>query len=131
MRLSGCPGLLLSFLLHPVFSATTGSNLAVNNIGIRNILTAVTSKGGSSSSLTFEKMKVEEFFGTKIKKITTEGSCAILCLKEGLKMCDSFVIWDDLGTLTCTVGLGKGTSGNVEIYSLVISDESTDYSGQS
>ena len=125
MMLRGCPSFLLSFLLHPVFSANIGSNLAVYNIGNRKFLTAITSKGGSSSSRTFEKMKVEEFVGTKIKKIKTDGSCAILCLKEGLKTCDSFVIWDDIGTLTCTLGLGVGTSGNVEIYAVPLENRPT------
>ena len=92
--------------------------LSLSNVGTSNTYTAVSYKKGESSlSLTYEKTKVDTFTTKKDVKIATDSSCSILCLKEGLGSCDSFVIWDNNGVRTCRMGIGGTGDGDVEILS--------------
>ena len=92
--------------------------LSVPNVGTRNVYTAATYNEGSATFMTFQKKKVDVFTGSKDEKIATDESCAILCLKEGLENCDSFIIWEDNGELTCKMGNGGTGAGYIEIYAV-------------
>ena len=107
------------------FSITVPGVLSVSNVGSRNFYSAVTYKGGSGLSLTYEKKKADGFTVSKDKKISTDGSCAILCNKEGLDNCDSFIIWDNNGERTCRMGIGGTGAGNVEIYTVPLDKRPT------
>ena len=85
--------------------------------GNKNFISAASSKGGVTSSQSYEKAKVEYFnsiswFGPTT--IATDGSCAILCLKDG--QCDSFRITNETGVLECTLGLSATIPGDIEVY---------------
>merc|ERR1712013_431648 len=90
--------------------------------GNRNFFSAATSKGGMTYSQSYEKTRVEYFTsiswfsGLGPTTITTDGSCAILCLKDDL--CDSFRITNETGVLECTLGLSATLPGDVEVYKI-------------
>ena len=108
-----------------IFTIIVPGVLSVSNVGSRNFYKAVTYKRGSGLSLTYEKKKADGFTVSKDKKISTEGSCAILCNKEGLDNCDSFIIWDNNGERTCRMGIGGTGAGNVEIYTTTTTTSTT------
>ena len=108
-----------------IFSTFVPGALSVSNVGSRNFYSAVTYKGGSGLSLTYEKKSADAFTLSKDQKIATDGSCAILCNKEGLDSCDSFIIWDNNGERTCRMGLGGTGDGNVEIYTVPLDKRPT------
>ena len=93
--------------------------------GSRNFISAATSKGGTTYSQSYEKARVEYFteawFGQTT--ISTDGSCAILCLKDGY--CDSFRIINETGVLECSLGLSSTTSGDIEVYRIQLAASST------
>ena len=86
--------------------------------GNRNFISVVTSKGGLTSSQSYEKAKVEWFDDTWFEQttVTTDGTCAILCLKDGL--CDSLRITNKTGVLECTLGLSYMFPGDIEVYKI-------------
>ena len=95
--------------------------------GNKNFISAASSKGGLTSSQSYEKARVEYFtsiswFGpTTI--IPTDGSCAILCLKDGV--CDSFRITNETGVLECSLGLSSTNPGDIEVYRIQLAASST------
>ena len=85
--------------------------------GSQNFISAVSSKGGKSTDQSYHKVGVSEFYSYKSEQVTTAGSCAILCLKEGVENCNGFLIKDGAeGKLDCTLGVSLGLFGNDEIY---------------
>ena len=96
--------------------------------GNRNFISVVTSKGGLTSSQSYEKAKVEWFDDTWFEQttVTTDGSCAILCLKDGL--CDSFRITNKTGVLECTLGLSDMFPGDIEVYKIQSTSSTTNTS---
>ena len=108
-----------------IFSTLFPGVLPVSNVGSRNFYSAVTYKGGSGLSLTYEKKSADAFTLSKDQKIATDGSCAILCNKEGLDSCDSFIIWDNHGERTCRMGIGGTGDGDVEIYTVPVDKRPT------
>ena len=117
MMLVTCLALILSIIFPGA--------LSVSNVGTRNFYSAVTYKGGSGLSLTYEKKSADAFTLSKDQKIATDGSCAILCNKEGLDSCDSFIIWDNNGERTCRMGIGGTGDGDVEIYTVPLDKRPT------
>ena len=92
--------------------------------GNRNFISAATSKGGVTSSQSYEKARVESFSSISLfGPITTDGSCAILCLKDG--SCDSFRITNETGVLECTLGLSATLAGDIEVYRIQRATSST------
>ena len=92
--------------------------------GTRNLISAVSSKGGKSRSQSYHKAGVSVFNSYKSEQVTTPGSCAILCLKEGLAKCNGFHVKDEEGgKLECTLGVSPGLSGNIEIYTTPFEDK--------
>ena len=93
--------------------------------GNRNFISAFTSKGGMTYSQSYEKARVEYFneawFGQST--ISTDGSCAILCLKDGY--CDSFRITNETGVLECSLGHSSTTPGDIEVYRIQIAISAT------
>jgi hypothetical protein len=78
-----------------VWSSTT------TTLSNRNYFTAFSSKGKTSSSQEYEKVMVDSFSDSKTEQVSTEGSCAILCLKA---KCKSFRLVLDDGNLMCSFG---------------------------
>ena len=107
------------------FSVILQGVFSVPNLGTKNVYRAVTYKGGSGTSRTFEKKMADAFTSSQDEKIATDGSCAILCLKKGLENCDSFIIRDNNGELTCKMGIGGTGGGNVEIYTVPLDERPT------
>ena len=117
--------MMLVTCLALTFSNLFPGVLSVFNVGSRNFYSAVTYKGGSGLSLTYEKKSADAFTLSKDQKIATDGSCAILCNKEGLDSCDSFIIWDNNGERTCRMGIGGTGDGDVEIYTVPLDKRPT------
>ena len=91
--------------------------------GNRNLISAVSSKGGKSRSQSYHKAGVSVFNSYKSEQVKTPGSCAILCLKEGVARCNSFHVKDEEGgKLECTLGVSPGLPGNIEIYTTPLED---------
>ena len=95
--------------------------------GNRNFISVVTAKGGLTSSQSYEKAKVEWFDDTWFEQptttVTTDGSCAILCLKDGL--CNSFRITNETGVRECTLGLSDMFAGDIEVYKIQSTSSTT------
>ena len=70
----------------------------------------------TSSSQDYEKVMVDSFSEHKTKQVSTEGSCAILCVKA---KCKSFHLVLDDGYLRCIFGesgTASVSASAIEVY---------------
>ena len=110
---------IVTILFHSLAIEAASATTELSN---RDYFTAFTSKGKTSSSQKYEKVMVDSFSPSKAEQVSTEGACAILCLKA---KCKSFRLVLDDGNLSCIFGeLGTTDSlseSPIAVYTIFLS----------
>ena len=74
----------------------------------------------------YQKVGVSVFNRYKSEQVTTAVSCAILCLKQEVDICNGFHLKNGAGgKLECALGVSPGLPGDIEIYTTPLENKAS------